>query len=87
MSAGVALHVDADAMLSTSTTYPKVAAIGQTEEQLKAAGFQPKVGKFPFTANSLAEVNPKAEGFVKVQADAKTDLILGVHMIGPQVPE
>ena len=61
--------------------------MGKTEEELKAAGVVDKVGKFPFSANSRAKVNHEAEGFVKVIADAKTDRVLGVHMIGPSVSE
>ena len=68
-------------------TYPEVASVGKTEEELKAEGVAYKVGKFPFTANARAKVNHEAEGFVKVLADATTDRILGVHMIGPDVGE
>jgi dihydrolipoamide dehydrogenase len=85
--AGKAGHVNYDVIPSVTYTYPEVATVGQTEEQLKAAGVAYKVGKFPFTANSRAKVNHEAEGFVKVLADQKTDRILGVHMIGPQVGE
>jgi dihydrolipoyl dehydrogenase len=85
--AGKAGHVNYDVIPSVTYTYPEVATVGKTEEELKAAGVQYKVGKFPFTANSRAKVNHEAEGFVKVLADAKTDRILGVHMIGPSVGE
>ena len=57
------------------------------EEELKAEGRAYKVGKFPFTANSRAKINHETEGFVKILADANTDQILGVHMIGPNVGE
>jgi dihydrolipoamide dehydrogenase len=85
--AGKAGHVNYDVIPSVIYTYPEVAAVGKTEEELKAAGVAYKVGKFPFTANARAKVNHEAEGFVKVLADAKTDRILGVHMVGPDVGE
>jgi len=85
--AGKAGHVNYDVIPNVVYTYPEVAAVGKTEEELKAAGVAYKVGKFPFTANARAKVNHEAEGFVKVLADAKTDRILGVHMIGPDVGE
>jgi len=85
--AGKAGHVNYDNIPSVVYTQPEVAWVGKTEEELKAAGVAYKVGKFPFTANSRAKINHEAEGFVKVLADAKTDRILGVHMIGPQVGE
>jgi dihydrolipoamide dehydrogenase len=85
--AGKAGHVNYELIPSVVYTYPEVAWVGKTEEELKASGVAYKAGKFPFTANSRAKVNHEAEGFVKVLADAKTDRILGVHMIGPQVGE
>jgi dihydrolipoamide dehydrogenase len=85
--AGKAGHVNYDIIPGVVYTWPEVAWVGKTEDELKAAGVAYKVGKFPFTANSRAKVNHEAEGFVKVLADAKTDRILGVHMIGPQVGE
>ena len=85
--AGKAGHVNYDVIPGVIYTAPEVAWVGKTEEELKAKGVDYKVGKFPFTANSRAKVNHEAEGFVKVLADAKTDRILGVHMIGPQVGE
>ena len=85
--AGKAGHVNYDVIPSVTYTFPEVATVGKTEEELKAEGVTYKVGKFPFMANSRAKVNHEAEGFVKVLADAATDLILGVHMIGPQVGE
>jgi dihydrolipoamide dehydrogenase len=85
--AGKAGHVNYDVIPSVTYTYPEVASVGKTEEELKAAGVAYKVGKFPFTANARAKVNDEAEGFVKVLADATTDRILGVHMIGPDVGE
>ncbi len=85
--AGKAGHVDYNLVPSVIYTAPEVAWVGQTEEQLKEAGADYKAGKFPFTANSRAKINHETEGFVKVLADAKTDAILGVHMVGPCVSE
>ncbi|MDR3512689.1 MAG: dihydrolipoyl dehydrogenase [Caulobacteraceae bacterium] len=85
--AGRAGHVNYGIIPSVIYTFPEVAVVGKTEEELKAAGVAYKVGKFPFTANSRAKINHEAEGFVKVLADAKTDRVLGVHMIGPDVSE
>ena len=85
--AGRAGHVNYDVIPNVIYTYPEVACVGKTEEELKAEGAAYKVGKFAFTANSRAKVNHEAEGFVKVLADAVTDRILGVHMIGPDVSE
>ncbi len=85
--AGKAGHVDYEVIPSVVYTYPEVAWVGKTEEELKTAGVAYKTGKFPFTANSRAKINHETEGFVKVLADAATDRVLGVHMIGPQVSE
>ena len=85
--AGKAGHVNYEVIPGVVYTSPEVATVGRTEEELKAAGVAYKVGKFPFTANSRAKINHEAEGFVKVLADAKTDRILGAHMIGPDVGE
>ena len=85
--AGRAGHVDYGIIPSVIYTYPEVACVGETEEELKARGAAYKVGKFPFTANARAKVNHEAEGFVKVLADAATDRILGAHMVGPDVGE
>jgi dihydrolipoamide dehydrogenase len=85
--AGKAGHVNRDVIPSVIYTWPEVASVGRTEEELKAAGVAYKVGKFPFTANARAKVNHEAEGFVKVLADAASDRILGAHMIGPDVGE
>ncbi|MET0295622.1 MAG: FAD-dependent oxidoreductase, partial [Phenylobacterium sp.] len=85
--AGKAGHVDYNLVPSVVYTSPEVAWVGKTEEQLKEAGVAYKAGKFPFSANSRAKINHETEGFVKVLADAATDEILGVHMIGPQASE
>ncbi len=63
-------------------THPEVGTVGRTEEELKAAGIAYKIGKFPFSANSRAKANRDTEGLVKVLADAATDRVLGVHIIG-----
>ena len=80
--AGQAGHVNYDTIPSVIYTAPEVASVGKTEEELKAAGIAYKVGKFPFTANARAKVNRTTEGFVKILAEAATDRVLGVHIIG-----
>ena len=80
--AGQAGHVNYDVIPSVIYTAPEVASVGRTEEELKAAGVEYKVGKFPFTANGRAKVNRTTEGFVKVLAEEGTDRVLGVHIIG-----
>jgi dihydrolipoamide dehydrogenase len=85
--AGQAGHVNYDAIPGVVYTYPEVAAVGKTEEELKEAGVAYKVGKFPFLANGRAKVNRTTDGFVKILADAKTDRVLGVHIIGPTAGE
>jgi dihydrolipoamide dehydrogenase len=81
--AGEAGHVNYDVIPNVVYTYPEIATVGKTEEELKAAGIAYKVGRFPFTANPRAKVNLTPEGFVKILADAKTDRVLGVHILGP----
>ncbi|MGO4673501.1 dihydrolipoyl dehydrogenase [Bosea sp. 2YAB26] len=81
--AGKVGHVNYDAIPSIIYTAPEVAAIGKTEEELKAAGIAYKIGKFPFTANGRARAMRHTEGFVKFLADAATDRVLGCHIIGP----
>jgi dihydrolipoamide dehydrogenase len=83
--AGKAGHVNYDIIPGVVYTSPEVATVGKTEDELKAAGVAYKVGKFPFLANSRAKINHETDGFVKVLADAKTDRILGAHMVGPNV--
>ena len=78
-------HVNHDTIPGVVYTSPEVAVVGKTEEQLKQAGIEYNVGKFPFMANSRAKINNDADGFVKILADKATDKILGVHMIGPDV--
>lgn len=85
--AGKAGHVDYDLVPSVVYTSPEVAWVGRTEDQLKAEGVAYRSGKFPFSANSRARINHETEGFVKVLADATTDRVLGIHILGPQAGE
>jgi dihydrolipoamide dehydrogenase len=85
--AGQAGHVNYDVIPAVVYTSPEVASVGKTEEELKAAGIAYNVGKFPFTANGRAKSNQATDGFVKFLADAKTDRVLGVHMVGVEVGE
>jgi dihydrolipoamide dehydrogenase len=82
--AGQAGHVNYEAIPGVVYTWPEVASVGRTEEQLKADGVEYRVGKFPFTANSRARCNADTDGFVKILADARTDRILGAHIVGPE---
>jgi dihydrolipoamide dehydrogenase len=82
--AGQAGHVNYEAIPGVVYTWPEVASVGRTEEQLKEDKIDYRVGKFPFTANSRARCNADTDGFVKILADARTDRILGAHIIGPQ---
>ena len=75
-------HVNYEVIPGVVYTSPEVASVGRTEEELKAAGVAYKVGKFPFTANGRARAMRHADGFVKVLADATTDRVLGVHILG-----
>ncbi len=81
--AGQSGHVNYDVIPGVVYTWPEVASLGKTEESLKEAGVDYNVGKFPFSANSRARAIADSEGFVKVLADAKTDKVLGVHIVGP----
>ena len=85
--AGQSGHVNYDVIPGVVYTSPEIASIGKTEEQLKQEKIDYRIGKFPFLANSRAKVTNETEGFVKILADAKTDRILGVHMIGPHTGE
>ena len=80
--AGQAGHVNYDVIPNVIYTAPEVASVGKTEEELKSAGTEYRIGKFPFTANARGKVNLTTDGFVKILADAKTDRVLGVHIIG-----
>lgn len=85
--AGKAAEVNYGLIPNVIYTAPEMASVGKTEEQLKSEGRNYKVGKFQFGANSRAKINHETEGFVKVLADAATDQVLGVHMLGPSVSE
>ena len=85
--AGKAGHVDYNLVPSVVYTTPEVAWVGRSEEQLKAEGRAYKAGTFPFAANSRAKINHETDGLVKVLADAATDEVLGVHILGPQAGE
>ena len=80
--AGQAGHVNYDVIPAVVYTFPEIATVGKTEEELKAAGVGYNVGKFPFSANGRAKANNRTEGFVKILADDKTDKVLGVHIVG-----
>jgi dihydrolipoamide dehydrogenase len=80
--AGQAGHVNYEVIPSVVYTSPEVASVGKTEEELKKAGIDYKVGKFPFTANGRARAMLHTDGFVKILADKQTDRVLGVHIVG-----
>jgi dihydrolipoamide dehydrogenase len=80
--AGQAGHVNYDVIPGVVYTFPEIASVGKTEEELKEAGVAYNAGKFPFTANGRAKANHQTDGFVKILADAKTDRVLGVHIVG-----
>ena len=80
--AGKAGHVNYDVIPNVIYTSPELASVGKTEEELKVANVAYNVGKFPFTANGRAKANQQTDGFVKILADAKTDRVLGVHIVG-----
>ncbi len=82
--AGQKPHINYDCIPGVVYTNPEVATVGKTEEQLKEAGVAYKVGKFPFMANSRGRAVGQTEGLVKILADATTDRVLGVHIIGPE---
>ncbi len=85
--AGKAGHVAYETIPGVIYTHPEAAAVGHSEETLKEAGIDYKVGKFPMTANSRARCNADADGFVKILADARTDRVLGCHVVAPQAGE
>jgi dihydrolipoamide dehydrogenase len=80
-------HVNYGAIPSVMYTHPEVAWVGQNEQEVKASGVKYKIGTFPFSANSRAKTNLDTEGMVKIIADAETDRVLGVHIIGPNAGE
>ena len=81
--AGEAGHIDYDRVPGVVYTWPEIASIGRTEEQLKEADIAYNVGKFPFSANSRARSIGEKDGMVKILADKESDQVLGVHIIGP----
>jgi dihydrolipoamide dehydrogenase len=85
--AGQAGHVNYDVIPGVVYTTPEVSSVGKTEEELKQAGIAYTTGKFPFTANGRSKVNQTTDGFVKILADAKTDRVLGVHIVGREAGE
>jgi len=85
--AGQKPHIDYNLIPGVVYTWPEVASVGKTEEELKAAGKKYKSGSFPFKASGRARASMDTDGFVKVLADADTDEVLGVHMIGPRVAD
>src|SRR5215510_2186159 len=80
--AGQAGHVNYDVIPNVVYTFPEIASVGKSEEELKDAGVAYNAGKFPFTANGRAKANQQTDGFVKILADAKSDRVLGVHIVG-----
>lgn len=85
--AGMKTHVNYDTVPSVVYTWPEVASVGWTEEQIKTKGIDYRVGKFPFTANPRARCMDETEGLVKILADARTDRVLGVHIFGPRASD
>jgi dihydrolipoamide dehydrogenase len=85
--AGQKPHINYNLIPGVVYTWPEVAAVGYTEEQLKEKGIKYKVGNFPFKASGRARASMDTDGFVKVLADATSDEILGVHMIGPRTAD
>ncbi len=85
--AGKAGHVNYETIPSVIYTWPEMASVGMTEEQIKEKGIEYRTGKFPFLANGRAKAMDETEGLVKILADAKTDRVLGVHIFGPKASE
>jgi len=85
--AGQKPHIDYNLIPGVVYTWPEVASVGLTEEQLKAQGKAFKTGSFPFKASGRARASMDTDGFVKVLADEKSDEILGVHIIGPRAAD
>jgi len=86
-AAGKHGHVNYDAVANVVYTWPEIASVGMTEEEAKAAGREYRVGKFPFMANGRAKAMGEADGMVKVLADARTDRLLGLHILGPRASD
>src|SRR5690606_33724359 len=79
--------VNYDAVANVVYTWPEIASVGKSEEELKAAKQEYRVGKFPWAANGRAKAMGETDGFVKILADAKTDRLLGVHILGPRASD
>jgi dihydrolipoamide dehydrogenase len=85
--AGQKPHINYNLIPGVVYTWPEVASVGLTEEQLKEKGVKYKAGSFPFKASGRAKASMDTDGFIKVLADAATDEVLGVHMIGPRAAD
>jgi dihydrolipoamide dehydrogenase len=85
--AGQKPHIDYNLIPNVVYTWPEVAGVGQTEEQLKEAGVPYKAGKFPIKALGRARASTDTEGMIKILAHADTDEVLGIHMVGPRVAD
>ena len=85
--AGKSGHVDYNTVPGVIYTWPELASVGLSEEQAKERGLKYRVGKFPFLANGRAKAMDETEGSVKILADAKTDKVLGVHILGARAAE
>jgi dihydrolipoamide dehydrogenase len=86
-AAGKHGHINYDAVANVVYTWPEIASVGMTEEEARAAGREYRVGKFPFQANGRARAMAETDGMVKVIADAKTDRLLGLHILGPRASD
>jgi dihydrolipoamide dehydrogenase len=87
LMAGVAGHVNYEAIPNVVYTWPELACVGATEEELKSRGVEFKAGTFPFSANARAKAMEETEGLVKILADTHTDRVLGVHIVGPRASD
>lgn len=85
--AGKPAHINYEAIPNIIYTWPEIASVGKTEEECKQAGIEINIGQFPFSANGRAACAGNTDGFVKIIADKRTDKLLGVHMVGPNVSE
>lgn len=86
-AAGKHGHVNYDAVANVVYTWPEIASVGMTEDEAKQGGHEVKVGKFPFSANGRAKAMAEPDGFVKIVADAKSDRVLGLHILGPRASD
>jgi dihydrolipoamide dehydrogenase len=84
---GMKTHVNYDTVPSVIYTWPELASVGPTEDQVKSTGCEYRVGRFPFSASPRARCMDESEGLVKVIADAKTDRVLAVHIFGPRASD